>query len=71
MSPANAFSVKIHIFYANQIIKDLDKSMGADRNGEPYLHLIGPDKAASYRVKISKKDALDILENPLFPVLFG
>ena len=64
-SAAQAFSVKIHVFYANKIIEDLEQSMGADRNGEPYLHLIGPDNASKYRVKIKRQDALDILENPL------
>lgn len=63
---SHAFSVKIHIYYANQILKGLSESMGPDLQGPAYLKLLAPDGKPVYQVEINKKDALAIVQNPLY-----
>lgn len=63
MSPiANAFSVKIHIYYANLIHDNLKKNF--ESTGRYEIDLVRPENSGRYKVTLNPEDGAAILAKP-------
>lgn len=64
---ASAFSVKIHIMYANLILLELDRDMNKEldlKSGNPRVRLLGQDGKMGKAVEIQRADAEAIVKYP-------